>query len=233
MSDTIAVTPEALRQLAERFDAIRSALEQAETALDDDGALRSGAIAGALDDFSKAWTDKRRELVYDLNDMSSFLHGVAQQMEDADRGLSCSLFGGSDSGSGRDGHSGSVGGGSVSQSSGPALALLGNARELVRDPPRKGRTAASLSNGVLETYADDCKPFVNNIIRHVTGGRFQPGGGYDYSYGNGLSSDFVMRRVTNLADTRHAELKTWDRFARGQYTPGAPRTVYAGVRATW
>lgn len=40
-------------------------------------------------------------------------------------------------------------------------------------------------------------------------------------------------RVTNVGDRRFAELSTWDAFQRSQYTPGAPRTVFAGMRWGW
>jgi iron complex outermembrane receptor protein len=43
----------------------------------------------------------------------------------------------------------------------------------------------------------------------------------------------LFGRVTNLFDRRYAELKAWDRFTLSQYTPGAPRTIYGGMRATW
>jgi outer membrane receptor protein involved in Fe transport len=43
----------------------------------------------------------------------------------------------------------------------------------------------------------------------------------------------LFARVTNLLDSRYAELKAYDRFAGAQYTPGAPRTINAGMRALW
>ena len=42
----------------------------------------------------------------------------------------------------------------------------------------------------------------------------------------------LFARVTNLANTPYAEIVTYDPspFLRNQYTPGAPRSVYAGLR---
>lgn len=40
----------------------------------------------------------------------------------------------------------------------------------------------------------------------------------------------VFARVTNLSDRRFAELATYDAFQGRQFTPGAPRTLYAGMR---
>jgi iron complex outermembrane receptor protein len=43
----------------------------------------------------------------------------------------------------------------------------------------------------------------------------------------------LFARVMNVADVRHAEVATFDAFQREQYTPGAPRTVYAGLKYGW
>jgi outer membrane receptor protein involved in Fe transport len=46
----------------------------------------------------------------------------------------------------------------------------------------------------------------------------------------------LFGRVLNLTDRRYAELATFtfnDRVQPDQYTPGAPRTVYAGLRYAW
>lgn len=40
-------------------------------------------------------------------------------------------------------------------------------------------------------------------------------------------------RVTNLGDRRYAELSSYDAFQRDTYTPGAPRSVFGGVRYAW
>jgi iron complex outermembrane recepter protein len=37
-------------------------------------------------------------------------------------------------------------------------------------------------------------------------------------------------RVVNLADRKYAEVVTFDAFQRDQYTPAAPRTLFAGIR---
>jgi iron complex outermembrane receptor protein len=42
----------------------------------------------------------------------------------------------------------------------------------------------------------------------------------------------LFARVTNLADKSYAELVAFDAFQRDQYTPGAPRSIYAGIRYT-
>jgi outer membrane receptor protein involved in Fe transport len=43
----------------------------------------------------------------------------------------------------------------------------------------------------------------------------------------------LFARVINLADRNYAELAAYDAFQREQYTPGSPRTVYAGARYSW
>ena len=43
----------------------------------------------------------------------------------------------------------------------------------------------------------------------------------------------LFARVTNVGDRAYAELAAYDAFQLGQYTPGAPRTVYAGVKWNW
>ncbi|HET8769962.1 MAG TPA: TonB-dependent receptor [Gemmatimonadaceae bacterium] len=40
----------------------------------------------------------------------------------------------------------------------------------------------------------------------------------------------VFARMTNVGDRAYAELAAYDVFRHGQFTPGAPRTLYAGVR---
>ena len=40
-------------------------------------------------------------------------------------------------------------------------------------------------------------------------------------------------RVVNLGDRRHAELSSYDAFQKDTYTPGAPRSVFGGVRYAW
>lgn len=40
-------------------------------------------------------------------------------------------------------------------------------------------------------------------------------------------------RVINLNDTRYAELSSFDPFQRDTYTPGSPRSVFAGMRYAW
>lgn len=43
----------------------------------------------------------------------------------------------------------------------------------------------------------------------------------------------LFLRVMNLGDTRYAELSSYDAFQRDTYTPGAPRSVFGGVRYAW
>lgn len=40
----------------------------------------------------------------------------------------------------------------------------------------------------------------------------------------------LFARVINLADRRYAELVTYDAFRKDQYTPGAPRSLFVGMR---
>jgi iron complex outermembrane receptor protein len=55
-----------------------------------------------------------------------------------------------------------------------------------------------------------------------------------------LHANWVVRpslelfgRVMNVANARYAEVATFDAFQREQYTPGAPRTGYAGLKYGW
>lgn len=43
----------------------------------------------------------------------------------------------------------------------------------------------------------------------------------------------IFARVINVFDRRYAELVSYDPFQGSQYTPGAPRAVYAGMRYVW
>jgi outer membrane receptor protein involved in Fe transport len=43
----------------------------------------------------------------------------------------------------------------------------------------------------------------------------------------------LFLRVTNLTDEKYAEVASYNAFNRWQYTPGAPRSVYAGLRYNW
>jgi outer membrane receptor protein involved in Fe transport len=43
----------------------------------------------------------------------------------------------------------------------------------------------------------------------------------------------LFGRVSNLADAAYAELVTYDAFQKDQITPGAPRSVYVGLKTSW
>ncbi|HET7188337.1 MAG TPA: TonB-dependent receptor, partial [Gemmatimonadaceae bacterium] len=43
----------------------------------------------------------------------------------------------------------------------------------------------------------------------------------------------LFARVTNLANSAYAELVTYDAFQKDQITPGAPRSAYVGLKASW
>lgn len=43
----------------------------------------------------------------------------------------------------------------------------------------------------------------------------------------------LFGRVVNALDRNYAELASYDAFQKQQYTPGTPRTVYAGMRYIW
>jgi outer membrane receptor protein involved in Fe transport len=43
----------------------------------------------------------------------------------------------------------------------------------------------------------------------------------------------VFARMTNVADTRYAEIVTFSAFTREQFTPGNPRQIFAGLRWSW
>jgi outer membrane receptor protein involved in Fe transport len=43
----------------------------------------------------------------------------------------------------------------------------------------------------------------------------------------------LFARVSNLTNRKYAELLAYDAFQKDQYTPGAPRAVFAGVRYEW
>jgi outer membrane receptor for ferric coprogen and ferric-rhodotorulic acid len=62
-------------------------------------------------------------------------------------------------------------------------------------------------------------------------------GGFDLwtmhaSYVVGDAGELFVR-ATNLANERFAEVAAYNAFNGWQYTPGAPRSVYAGVRYNW
>ena len=55
-----------------------------------------------------------------------------------------------------------------------------------------------------------------------------------------LHGNYVIRnigelfvRVTNVTDEKYAEVATYNAFNRWQYTPGTPRSVFAGLRYNW
>jgi hypothetical protein len=39
--------------------------------------------------------------------------------------------------------------------------------------------------------------------------------------------------VINVANRRYPELISYDAFQKDQFTPGVPRSVFAGVRYAW
>lgn len=43
----------------------------------------------------------------------------------------------------------------------------------------------------------------------------------------------IFARMINVLDRQYAELVTYDAFRKDQYTPGAPRSIFAGVRYAW
>ena len=43
----------------------------------------------------------------------------------------------------------------------------------------------------------------------------------------------LFLRVTNVTNEKYAEVATYNAFNKWQYTPGTPRTVFAGVRYSW
>ncbi|HVF38393.1 MAG TPA: TonB-dependent receptor, partial [Gemmatimonadaceae bacterium] len=43
----------------------------------------------------------------------------------------------------------------------------------------------------------------------------------------------IFARVVNLTDRKYAEIVTYDAFQREQFTPGGPRSVFAGLRYSW
>lgn len=62
-------------------------------------------------------------------------------------------------------------------------------------------------------------------------------GGYELLHLH-LSANVTPRtqlfgRVSNLANRTYAELVTYDAFQKDQFTPGAPRSVYLGVKTSW
>jgi iron complex outermembrane recepter protein len=54
-------------------------------------------------------------------------------------------------------------------------------------------------------------------------------------HGNYLLRDIgeLFVRVTNLTNEKYAEVATYNAFNRWQYTPGTPRSVFAGLRYNW
>lgn len=43
----------------------------------------------------------------------------------------------------------------------------------------------------------------------------------------------LFARVMNLQDRAYAELASYDPFQKEQFTPGPPRTIYAGLQYRW
>lgn len=43
----------------------------------------------------------------------------------------------------------------------------------------------------------------------------------------------VFARVVNLTDEKYGEVVTYNAFQREQFTPGAPRSIFAGLRYSW
>jgi outer membrane receptor protein involved in Fe transport len=43
----------------------------------------------------------------------------------------------------------------------------------------------------------------------------------------------LFARVINVANRRYPELISYDAFQKDQFTPGVPRSVFAGVRYAW
>jgi hypothetical protein len=43
----------------------------------------------------------------------------------------------------------------------------------------------------------------------------------------------LFGRLSNLTDAAYAELVTYDAFQKDQITPGAPRSVYVGLKTSW
>ena len=40
-------------------------------------------------------------------------------------------------------------------------------------------------------------------------------------------------RVTNVTNEKYSEVATYNAFNKWQYTPGTPRSVFAGLRYNW
>jgi outer membrane receptor protein involved in Fe transport len=87
---------------------------------------------------------------------------------------------------------------------------------------RGGRTAVEWSH--TGSYATDPA----NTHRY---------GGYElvnlHLSGKVSSRTELFGRVSNLANRGYAELVTYDAFQQDQLTPGAPRSVYLGLRTNW
>jgi iron complex outermembrane receptor protein len=43
----------------------------------------------------------------------------------------------------------------------------------------------------------------------------------------------IFMRVVNLTDRKYGEVVTYDAFQKEQFTPGSPRSVFAGLRYSW
>lgn len=73
------------------------------------------------------------------------------------------------------------------------------------------------------SFAEDAA----NTPGQVYGGHATVNAQLDTRVAGGVS---VFARAVNLLDTRYAELAAYDPFQKEQLTPGAPRSVYAGIK---
>src|SRR5688572_597807 len=48
-----------------------------------------------------------------------------------------------------------------------------------------------------------------------------------------LKNAEIFARLINVTDRKYGEVVTYDAFQREQYTPGAPRSLFAGLRYSW
>ncbi|HET9012671.1 MAG TPA: TonB-dependent receptor [Gemmatimonadaceae bacterium] len=54
-----------------------------------------------------------------------------------------------------------------------------------------------------------------------------------YASGSISARTELFGRVTNLANAAYAELVTYDSFQKDQITPGAPKSLYVGLKTSW
>lgn len=126
-AETIKVDAERLQQIGASLDIVANALDAGNDALIDRGALESSLIENALGDFTKAWSDKRSQLITDIRAAAAQVRSFAEQFTAMDTKLGESL--------GQVGATGTATSGGNAARSGPRASPSGAKRPVGSTPP--------------------------------------------------------------------------------------------------